>query len=573
MAQLQPVSLLPRLAALLPAAVLTGLVLALPTARADGPKDEKKAAKDAPEVVLPMDVIPPAAWKKATTTPLQPGEIDRLINAALDKAGVVPSPRTSDEQFIRRVYLDVTGKLPMPADVTDFLKDADPQKRAKLIDRLLDSEDYARHWSRYWREVATAQITDQFALFSAGAFETWMAEQLRKNVSWSEITRLIITATGEMRLAEPNKNGAAFLYLARRGADSTAERAADTSRIFLGIQIQCAQCHDHPFDEWKRIQFHEFAAFLARAKERPIFEEKKLKGFRLVSLPFAEQRMEDRNKPEKKTVVYPKFLDGSTTGARLGDAGRRQALAKSITSKDNPWFAAAFVNRMWGELMGQSFYKPIDDLGPRREAVLPEAITRLAGGFRGSDYDIKEFLRAVMNTETYQRQVRLGRATDEHLLFAASYPRRLQGEALWNSLECVLGQMNALPPGFRGQPGPFARFGGLRGQFLKEFSFDPSARPEEIEGSIPQALMMMNNPQINQKIRAVGTNLLARILKAYPRNDEALTILYQRTLARRPSDRELTRCLAHIDGAGNRAEAFEDILWVLLNSTEFQTKR
>jgi hypothetical protein len=224
--------------------------------------------------------------------------------------------------------------------------------------------------------------------------------------------------------------------------------------------------------------------------------------------------------------------------------------------------------------MGQSFYQPVDDLGPEKEAVLPTVLARVAAGFRGSHFDIKALFRVIMNSETYQRQLRPGEPADDHLLFAAAYPTRLSADALWQSLVDVLGRMGppVVPKGKPGTPA-FALRNGLEFLFKQEFNFDPSTRPEDVEGSLSQTLLLMNNPAINQKIKAQGTNLLARILTNYPDNGDALRMVYLRALARRPTDKEQARCREYIRTVGNRAEAFEDILWALLNSTEFQTKR
>src|SRR5262249_11779113 len=212
------------------------------------------------------------------------------------------------------------------------------------------SKAYAEHWGRYWREVISSRVTDPLALISAGAFQTWMAEQLKANRSWGEVVRELLTARGEVRFSDPGKNGAVFFLMSRRGADGVTERAAEASRVFLGIQIQCAQCHDHPSDVWKRQQFHEFAAYFGRLRERPLFDEKRLVGFSLVSMPFGEYQMPGKDNPKKKTMTQPRFLDGKAAGFRLTDVQRRKSLADAITSKDNPWFAAAFANRIWGEL-------------------------------------------------------------------------------------------------------------------------------------------------------------------------------------------------------------------------------
>ena len=262
-------------------------------------------------------------------------------------------------------------------------------------------------------------------------------------------------------------------------------------------------------------------------------------------------------------------------GGGMSDEARRAALAEQITDKENPWFAAAFVNRMWGEFMGQSFYTPIDDLGPQKEAMMPAVLARVAGSFRGNDYDIKQLIRDIMNSETYQRQIRPGEAGDDHLLFATRNPVRMNGNALWQTLNGAIGPFNQGKFGAAAPMGAFGRFGGggLEQQFKNEFSFDPSTKAEEIEGSISQALILMNNPQINAKIKAQNQNMLGRILANYPDNNEAVKVVYLRTLARRPTDRELARCNEHIKSVKTRAEAYEDILWALINSTEFQMKR
>jgi hypothetical protein len=534
---------------------------------------QQDKAKPEKVAVVPMNVVSAKEWSAASTAALTPGDLDGLINAELKKAKIKPAPLTTDEEFIRRVYLDVVGKLPTPTEITDFTKDQTPNKRAKLIDQLLGSDDYAKNWGRYWKNVITTRVTDFQTLFMSGTFERWLVGQLKKNAGWGEIVHEMLTASGAIRRDEPDKNGQAFFMLAFRGADALTERTAETSRIFMGIQLQCAQCHDHPFDNWKRNQFHELAAYFVRAKERPVFDEEKkmILGFQVMSMPFGEHRMVDKDK-KLNEPMNPKFIDGTSPGKNLKDMPRREALAKAITSKDNPWFAAAFTNRMWSELLGQTFYQPVDDLGPQREAVMPKIVARLSGAFRGSNYNIKELLRVILNTEAYQRQSRMGKSTDEHQFFAANYPKRLNADALWNSLECVLGKMEGGFGGGKFGGGKFPGF-GPKGQFIKEFAFDPSSRPEEIEGTLPQALLMMNNPILNQKIKVTTFSMLGQLLKKHADNGDAIRQLYLTTLCRQPTANELKTCLNHVTKAESRNAAFEDMLWVLINSTEFQTRK
>ena len=558
---------------------------------------DEKPAKEAVEATkaarssLPTGKMDAAEWMKASTAPLAPGEIDRLVNAHLAKIGIKPAPLTNDLEFIRRVTLDVTGHLPTPAEISEFLKDSAPDKRAKVVDKLLASDAFADHWAAYWREVITSRTTDFRANLLSRHFEKWLKEQIKENKSWASVTRDILTATGEMRYDAPDKNGQAFFLASRTGADAETERAAETSRVFLGIQMQCAQCHDHPSDVWKREQFHQLAAYFSKLKDRQIREEKKLVGQSLVAVNFGEHQMpskdgKDKAEPKKGfgfgkrgpvgNVVKPRFIDGKSPVSISTDEGRRKALADSITSKDNPWFAGAFVNRIWGSMMGQAFYSPIDDLGPEKEATMPEVIARIAGSFRGTDYDVRQLYRAILTSETYQREIRPGDGSEEHLMFAANNPVRMSSTALWNSLVATLGDFNGGAGRFgKGGGGGFGKGGprGLEGTIKQEFAFDPSTKAEEIEGSASQALILMNSPQIEQKIRASGGGILSQILKNNTDNDEALRALYLRVLARRPTDREATRCKEHVRTAASRNEGFEDILWALINSTEFQTKR
>jgi len=536
--------------------------------------DPKPSAPAKTKRGVPTGTLSTEQWLKFPTTPLQPGEIDRLINAELTKANMRPTSIISDEQFVRRVFIDMTGKLPSPAQISAFLNQKDADKKAQLIDKLLESEDFSKHWAVYWRNVFTSRLTDFRGQAVAGHFERWLRAELQKNRPWSEVVREMLVATDSIRYDDVTKNGQAFFLVSRSGVDAATELAAETSRVFLGIQIQCAQCHDHPSDIWKRQSFHEFAAYFARTKSRIIREEKKFVGLQLTSAPFGEHKMPGKDNPKTGTVINPRFLDGKAAGTKLTDAQRRASLASAITSRDNPWFAGAYVNRIWGELMGQAFCMPIDDMGPSKEAVMPEVLARVAGSFRGSDYDVKKLFREILNSQAYQRQMKPGENGEGHLLFAANNPTRLQADVLWQSLVNTLGPIGGgLGVAPKGPAGPFGRFGGLEQLFKREFSFDPSTKPEDVEGSISQALMLMNNPQINQKIQAKGENVLAKILADNANDDEALKLVYLRTLARRPSDREFQRCRDFIQKVGNRPEAFEDILWTLINSTEYQTRR
>lgn len=316
-------------------------------------------------------------WRQSPLKPVAPSEIDALVAKELQRSGIEPLGLTTNEEFFRRVNLDLTGQLPRPADIAAFVRDVDPGKRAKLIDRLLESDAYARHWARYWRDVVTARITNRRSMGLTRTFEEWLYVQLRENKGWKEIALAILTAEGKLKfsLNTPSAENGALFFLVAHDNDETEERAAETSRVFLGIQIQCAQCHDHPSEPWTRQEFHQLAAYFSRIKYEQLFEDKKLVGVQLVTLPDREHRMKSLRDPDKTFLTHPRFLDGQSPDQNLSDRDRRRALADVLVDEKNHWFAAAYVNRVWSELMGHPFYEHVDDLGPMKPVIFPEVLS------------------------------------------------------------------------------------------------------------------------------------------------------------------------------------------------------
>jgi hypothetical protein len=566
------------------------IVTTIAMARSAEPTPAGETTVRPPSPIVPRsNVLTPAPWNGVDLKPLSSAELDKLLATELRQDHISPAPRTSDEAFLRRVSLDLTGRLPSTQELRDFVSDRTADKREKVVDKLLASDAFARRWAKYWRDVISAKYTDRRVLAMVPELEKWLTTEFRENNSWRDIVRSMLTAEGGVAVRPPvpgnsnsgepyESNGASVFLLAHLGEDQTEERAAETSRVFLGIQIQCAQCHDHPFDAWKQRQFHELAGYFARLRSRPFLGQQGggQPRIELMSIPFREHRIPDKSDPTRGTPVSAKFLNGDSPRPNAQDRQRRTALADDITSPDNFWFAAAFVNRMWSEMMGQAFAQPVDDMGPGKDVYLPAVLTRVAASFRATDYDIKRLLRTICNSEMYQRQIRPGLSTDEHLHFAAAYPKRLPAEALWQSLTAVLGSFG--PPADPRQA-VAAAFGAnrrpipLEMSFLSEYRIDPSAKPDEVEGSIPQALLLMNNRDINRRLQATGIGPLGDIVKNHPREEDAVRTLYSKALSRKPTDHELSKAVAYVHKAGKREEAYEDLLWALINSTEFQTKR
>jgi len=367
------------------------------------------------------------------------------------------------------------------------------------------------------------------------------------------------------------------------------EVASEVSRIFLGIQIQCAQCHDHPTDKWKRQQFHELASFFPRIAIRRVDDGGK-RGFEVVSVNrerpagkggmrkgSTEHYMPDLKDPSAKgTLTQPKFfVNQQTLSPGMSDAERRDTLAKWLTSPENPWFAKAFVNRLWAEMVGEGFYEPVDDMGPERQASAPKTIDLLSREFASSGYDVKWLFRTITATEAYQRASRSRRNIDE-TPFTASCPQRLRADPLYDAILSALGiaEPAATRGGAGAGAGPYARLGGPRQQFAQAFGYDPSDPREEVQGGIPQALVMMNSSLINNAINASNSrSVLGKLLADTKDNEQAVAELYLRCLAREPSKSEKKAALEHISSVKSRNEAFEDLLWALMNSTEFLHRR
>ncbi len=397
-------------------------------------KEKGKGGKAAPKELTDAELLQKAARPARTVrkTSLEPAEIDALLEKTYEAAKVVPAKITGDEEFIRRVSLDVTGKLPPPAAVLAFRQSRDKNKRAELIDALLASPDYATNWARYFKDVVQYHATTgNPALVRFAKLEDWLAEQFARNRPWDEIAAEMITAVGNT-----GQDGATVFPAAHMG--QAVEIAGEVSRVFLGVQIQCAQCHDHPSDPWKREQFHEFAAFFSglQARRNPSVENG-------PSLDVLDRKgnvgykMPDLKDPNKQIPVEPKFFLASSSGplpANLSAAQRRKLAASYVTGQDNPWFARAFVNRVWYALVGEGFYSPVDDLGPTRESRAPEVLDKIAGEFSASGYDVRWLFRTILNTKAYQREFRSITTSAGRTPFAANCPSRLRADQIMDAL-------------------------------------------------------------------------------------------------------------------------------------------
>ncbi len=506
--------------------------------------------------------------------------VDQTLAKDVFNDNVALAPRTDDATFLRRVTLDLVGDIPTPEAVIAFLLDPSEDKRERLVLKLLDDPHYGQNWARYWRDVVFFRSQEDRARIAAVAMVADLTEQLNEGVGWDQIATEFITARGDVK-----ENGHAAIIMAQNGR--TEGTTAEVSRIFLGIQIQCAQCHDHPYDRWKREQFHELASFFPRVAVRPVrgvtkrsfevysndrYRRKNTKRQNNDRRPQAEHRMPDLEHPEVAgKVMQPKFfLTSASLRAGARDAERREQLAQWLTNDE--WFAIAVVNRLWTELVGEGFYSSVDDIGPDREANAPTAVKILASKFRASGYDLKWLLAAICQTEAYQREARPRRKSSDEP-FVANVPQRLRSDQLFNAL---LTALNVDEPG-RNLSGSRAmnpqRRSLPRDKFAELFGFDPSNSRDDIAATIPQSLALMNSSEVNRYVQPSKTNLLAHLLREIDDDESLIVELYLRCLSREPHDDELVLALTYCEQVPRRNEAFEDLLWALINSAEFQYRK
>jgi hypothetical protein len=514
-------------------------------------------------------------------------QIDELLAKEVFTADTVLAPRVNDAAYLRRVWLDIVGDIPSPEHVTAFLLDPASDKRERVVRELLADPQFGQNWARYWRDVILYRRLEDRAAIVANPLVVALTEKLNSGEPWDKIAAEFITATGDVR-----ENGATAIQLAQDGR--TEETTAEISRIFLGIQIQCAQCHDHPSDSWKREQFHELAAFFPRIAVRPVLSptrrtievvaDDRPAGRRRPDVNQENRRgqpehyMPDLNDPAAPgTRMQPKFfLTGEKLPFGSTDAERRGTLAKWLT--DNPWFATAFVNRIWAELVGEGFYEPIDDIGPERTPSAPQTVQLLSRSFAESGYDVKWLFRTICATEAYQRESRPRREVDA-TPFVANVAQPLRSDQLYSALLSATDREESEESfNRRGRPMPamnaYGRNPTVRTAFELAFGYDPSDPRETVTSSIPQALAMMNGVRINLAVRALeGETVLGRLLKENQDNEELVVELYLRTLSREPTDEELETALDYCRSVKNRPAAFEDVFWALLNSSEFSHRR
>lgn len=509
--------------------------------------------------------------------------VDEKITQGWTDNEVKPSDVAEDEEWLRRVYLDIVGHIP-PAEVVDeFAKDKDAAKRSKLIEKLLDDPAYVRNWSTVWTNLCVGRGNARQGrrlFFDRNGMKKFFREAFAKNRPWNEVVFDLVSGEGDFK-----ENHAVNYLLAQLPRDNTppdsddymVQATAKTTKLFMGIQVQCTQCHNHPFNDWQQDQFWQFNSFFRQVR-KDVQQEYNERMGRMVDVGL-ELKRRDYTGPvffEKRSgemkVAYPEYF-----GSKVEEdaKNRREQLAKLMTQGDTPWIARAMVNRTWSHFFGYGFTRPVDDMGPHNAASHPALLDRLTEEFVKSRYDVKQLIRWITNSEAYNLTSQFGRGNEidkpsagEVPLFSHMYVKTMSPEQLYDSL---IISTSAHKSGRSNWSDAEAKRQQWMQQFIVAFGTDENDESTMFNGTIPQALMMMNSELVQNAVNTKPGSYLHDVLVGKGSDMKKLQTLYLSTLGRRPSRTELGRFnkIIRTGGYNNKLYAYQDVFWALLNSNEF----
>lgn len=504
--------------------------------------------------------------------PVAKNFVDEQIFKKLKQVGMPPSEVADDATFVRRVTLDIAGRLPTPDETTAFLADASADKRDKLIDRLLESPDYADYFANKWSALLRNKRVNPTDVRGNYAFHAWVRQSLHTNKPYDRFVREVVAASGDMASNPP-----ALWY---RQANTPTLQLEDTAQLFLGTRLQCAQCHHHPYDRWSQRDYYGMSAFFSTVTRKPGSKMGEEVIFARHSVPSGI------NKKDGKPVP-PTGLGGEPLDIPA-DQDPRMALADWMAQPDNKFFAPSLVNRYWKHFFGRGLVDPEDDMRETNPATHPELLDALAKDFVASKFDLKHLVRTITRSTTYQLSAIPNRynGPDRHH-FSRFYPRRLNAEVLLDAVDQVTQSrtdFSALPVGTRAVQLPDNSF-NAQSYFLTVFGRPESSSACECErsadASLAQSLHLFNGTDIQGKLSG-GEGRAAKLSSEKERTDEdRVRELYLWAYARQPDAEELKLATAHLARVPNdkdgkplapeaaRKQAYEDVLWALINTKEF----
>jgi hypothetical protein len=513
--------------------------------------------------------------------------VDEDISRKLSDIKIQPAPISDDDEFLRRAFLDITGRIPTAKQAAAFLDSKAPDKRSKLIEQLLDSPQYGEQFGRLWRDwIAPAELPSEGnggnqPIKATRDLGKWFGERFNKNEGWDQIVQKVLTVDGSLK---EQPQGLFFSLIGDdQGRPEPAGSARAISSLFLGLQLQCAECHNDPFKEWKQADFWGLAAFFRNTKYSfagryfdTITESFEInnKGKKAVALkdnaPNGSITIPKAAFKNSGTVIPAKFVAASEPLKVEPKQLLRPMLAQWLTSAENPYFAKAFVNRTWAYFFARGFIHPMDDM---REANPPShaaALERLTDEFIASGFDVKHLVRCITTTQAYQRTSRPVKEKDKNPATVAAFARMpiklMSADVLYDSLRLSLNDpgldLRGYDPKAAQKFGESSPVGDAYGEFVRLFTTNEDD-PTEFTHGIPQFLALLNHPNLRN-----GGKTIEALLKA-DKPTENVETLYLGTLSRRPTSTERKEALEFLNAVKDKRRAWNVLLWTLLNRSEF----
>lgn len=492
--------------------------------------------------------------------------LDPLLKAAWQEAGLKPAAPAKDEEFLRRVYLDVVGRIPTVAEARDFLAAKGADKRARLVDHLLEHVDYPKNFATEWTNLLLGRGRQERNV-DRDALAAWLRKQFSANRPWNDVVYDLVTAAGS------NKENGAVNYTIAHLETEAVPLTSRTTRLFLGRQLQCVQCHDHPQNDWKQADFWGINAFFRglKVEEKRATDSAGLERVDHVELSDAPTgafaRYDRRN--GMMGVAFPKFVDGRKVD-KPDESLRRVELGKLIVDPEGDMLPQAMVNRTWAHFMGKGFVNPIDDIGPHNPAVLEDVFEKLTEEFKEGGYDVKQLIRWITSSAAYQASsIRpAAKVKPDDDLFSVMMLRPMSPEQLFDSL------LTATAAHRPGSGRDDAKRDAWMRQFLFTFGNDEGDEATSFQGTIPQSLMMMNGELMRDALSGKPGSFLADAAEQAGRSRRSpaasmVDQLYMAALSRRPTNPESTSAVQHLEAYPDAMPFLQDLFWALLNSNEF----
>ncbi len=509
--------------------------------------------------------------------------IDVEIRAAWQREKISPAPPADDATFLRRVYLDLVGTIPTFDEAQAFLTDGDPDKRAKLIDRLLDDPRFAQHQAEAWDLVLFGRSPPGYGTDKREGFQNWLKDQFAKNTPYDQWVKQILTAEGNTV-----DDGPPMFFVQYKNQPEDATQAI--TQTFLGVQLQCARCHDHPFEAWTQLDFYGMAAFFARLQVVEVGKKGPLAiyaigeqntGDVLFTGPAAEQQPGKKGDP-----VAPKFLRGEPLAEPelpkdVKDAGnfpsgkvppkphfsRKDQLAEWITRADNPYFARAVANRVWAQFMGRGIVHPVDNMSEANKPALPELLDQLAAAMVAHNFDLKWYIRELVNSQTYQL-ASTGAVEDAMpRWFERARVRPLSAEELLDAWKAAVGYDDAMKAA--GSKPPADRYDPLGSGYLIRYFGAPSNGVGDFQGGLHEHLYL-NNGGLGKLLTSQKGSLYDLLINSTSPWEERVDRLFLQMLSRPPQPEERERFVAHLTKDNQPRDRLMDAIWVLMTCSEFR---